>query len=382
MRQHVNPEWLTLARELRGMTQQELSKKSSITQSKISRYEGGITEVDTNDLEALSRVLGFPAKFFYQTGHVFGADSIEIFNRRRKRVPVRDLKRIHAIANLYRACGTRLCYAFEQVDKAEIPIMRRSDFDQVSDIADALRSLWNMPAGPVQNLVAWLENTSCQVHSFDFEIDKIDEVVHWIAPDPAVIMVNSAAPADRTRFSLAHALGHLVMHRDIAPYPEIEEEADEFAAAFLMPERDILGSLEPVTIQHMLELKQVWRVSISALIRRARDLGVISQRRYTSLFQHLSRLGYRKREPRPFSHESPQLVKMLVDSHRTQLGYSDHELADLLMLSLEDFHHWYSPRKVIPFPGANTTADCREAEPRSGESESCESQLVGKIVAL
>ncbi len=347
MRESVNPEWLTLARELRGMTQQELSKQSRITQSKISRYEGGITDVETNDLATLSQVLGFPTTFFFQTGHVYGADSTEIFNRRRKRVPARDLKRIHAFANLYRVGGARLCYAFEQVDKVEIPIMRRGDFEHVSEIADAVRSLWNMPNGPVKNLVAWLENASCLVHSFDFEIDKIDEVVHWVSPDPAVILINSSAPADRTRFSLAHALGHLVMHRDIAPYPDIEEEADEFAAAFLMPERDILGSLAPVTIQHLMELKQVWRVSIATLIRRARDLGVVTQRKYTSLFQQLSRLGYRKREPRPFPHESPRLVKMLVDRHRTHFGYTSQELAHMLMIRPEEFHKWYTPPKVI-----------------------------------
>ncbi|MCY3977767.1 MAG: XRE family transcriptional regulator [Chloroflexi bacterium] len=347
MRETVNPEWLTLARELRGMTQLELSKQSRITQSKISRYEGGITDVDANDLTTLSHVLEFPAAFFCQTGHVYGAESTEIFNRRRKRVPARDLKRIHAFANLYRVGGARLSYAFEQVDKAEIPIMRPGDFENVSDIAEAVRSLWNMPNGPVQNLVAWLEYASCLVHSFDFEIDKIDEVVHWVSPDPAVVLVNSSAPADRTRFSLAHALGHLVMHRDIAPYPEIEKEADEFAAAFLMPERDILGSLAPVTIQHMLEMKQVWRVSMATLIRRARDLGVVTQRRYSSLFQQLSRLGYRKREPRPFLHESPRLVKLLVDRHRSHLGFSNQELAEMLMIRTEDFHSWYATPKVI-----------------------------------
>lgn len=367
MKESVNPEWLTLARELRGMTQLELSKQSRITQSRISRYEGGVGNVAAEDIETLSRVLGFPAAFFFQTGHVYGAESTEIFNRRRKRVPARDLKRIHGLANLHRVCGARLCYAFEQFDVAEIPIMRRRDFEKVSDIADALRSLWNMPAGPVQNLIGWLENASCQVHSLDFKIDKIDEVVHWIAPDPAVILINSAAPADRTRFSLAHALGHLVMHRDITPYPEIEEEADEFAAAFLMPESDIVGSLAPVTIQHMLELKQVWRVSMAALIRRARDLGVISERRYTSLFQRLSRLGYRKREPRPFPHESPQLVKMLVRSHRTQLGYSDDELADLLMLRPKDFYDWYSPEKIVQFPVVR--ADQMETEGKSDVPE-------------
>ena len=350
MTKTVNPEWLTLARELRGMTQEELARKSHISQSKLSRYEGAVTNVDTDDLETLARTLGFPVPFFYQTGHVYGSGSTEIFNRRRKRVPARDLKRIHAFANLHRVCGAKLCWAFEQVEVAEIPIMRRDKFDNVSDIADALRAFWNMPAGPVQNLVAWLENASCLVHSFDFKIDKIDEVVHWIAPDPPIILVNSSAPADRTRFSLAHALGHLVMHRDITPYPEIEAEADEFAAAFLMPEKDILGSLAPVTIQHLLELKQVWRVSMATLIRRARDLGVTTQRRYTSLFQQLSRLGYRKREPRPIDHESPRLVKMLVDSHRTQLNFSDEELAKLLMLNLNDYHDWYAPGKIIPFP--------------------------------
>ena len=361
-RKFVNPEWLILAREIRGMTQQELSKQSRIVQPQISRYEGGIREVNANDLEALSRALGFPATFFSQSGHVFGAAPTEIFNKRRNRVPVRDLKRIQAFANLYRVCGARLRHAFEQVGAAEIPIMRRSDFDQVRDIADALRGLWNMPAGPVQNLVAWLEGASCQVHSFDFKTDKIDEVIHWISPDPPVILANSSTPADRVRFSLAHALGHLVMHRGEEPYPEVEEEADEFAAAFLMPERDILGSLAPVTIQHLLELRQVWRVSVPALIRRARDLDVISQRRYTSLFQQLSRFGYLKHPPHPFSHESPQLVKMLLDRHRTHLSYSDDELADLLMLRPEDFHQWYSPRKIISFSSAKTTEDCVEKE--------------------
>ena len=350
MSRTVNPEMIMLAREIRGMTQTQLAQKSGIRQAKISRYEGRITHVEPDQLIDLARALGFPEEFFYQGGQRFGAESTEVFHRRRRQVAARDIKRIDGLANLHRIGDSRLLEAFQQVSALTIPAMSTKEFAEACDIAGIVRSFWRMPAGPVTNLIAWLEQASCLVFRFDFKIDKIDEVVQWIPPAPPVILVNSTAPADRLRFSLAHALGHLVMHRDMVPYPDMEKEADQFAAAFLMPEYDIVGSLAPVTIQHMLELKQVWRVSMAALIRRTKDLGVITQRRYTSLFQQLSRLGYRKHEPMPIQGETPQLVKTLLDIHKQQLGYTDEELAQLLRIRVEDFYEWYCPdRRVLDF---------------------------------
>ena len=350
MNTRVNPEMLTLAREVRGMTQTQLGKESGIGQTKISRYEGDLSKVDGEDLRDIANSLDFPEAFFYQSGQRFGAESTEIFHRRRRSVPARDLKRIDGLVNVYRIGSERLLQSFQQVGALTVPSLPTSNFNTIADIAYAVRAFWNMPTGPVKNIIACLENASCLVFSVDFENDKIDEVVQWIPPSPPIILVNSIAPSDRVRFSLAHALGHLVMHRNELPYKEMEIEANQFASAFLMPEHDIIDELAPVTIQHMLELKQYWKVSMQALFYRARDLEIITERRYTSLFQQLSRFGYRKQEPFPIQREKPQLVKRLVDKFKLELEFTDEELARLLRIRTRDYFKWYYPeQKVIEF---------------------------------
>ncbi len=130
----------------------------------------------------------------------------------------------------------------------------------------------------------------------------------------------------------------------------MEKEADQFAAAFLMPKYDIEDELAPVTINRMLELKQYWKCSMASLIYRAKTLGVISERQFTSLCQQRSRLGYYKNEPFPISRETPQMVKRLIDSHKQHLDYTDEELAKLLKVRVEYYYEWYYPRKIIEFP--------------------------------
>lgn len=346
----VNPEMLTLAREIRGLTQSKLAEVSKIRQAKISRYEGAVTDVSAESLSALAEALSFPEDFFFQQGNRYGADSSELFHRRRRSVRTRDLKRINGLVNMYRIGSRQLFKSFESAPSSFIPSISLEEFDDVSEIAAAVRATWNLPSGPVHNLIGWLENATCLVFTCDFQNDKIDEVVQWIPPDPPIILVNSSAPADRIRFSLAHALGHLVMHRKEEPYKEMEKEADQFAAAFLMPEYDIADELAPVTVKHMLELKQYWKCSMAALMYRAKDLAVISEREFTYLCQQRSRLGYYKNEPFPIAREAPQLVKRLLDSHKEHLDYSDEELAKLLRVRVEDYYEWYYPRKIIEFP--------------------------------
>ena len=64
---------------------------------------------------------------------------------------------------------------------------------------------------------------------------------------------------------------------------DISHEANEFAAEFLMPEKDIKGDFKDgVTLNILADLKRKWRVSMQALLYRANDIGVITdnQKRY------------------------------------------------------------------------------------------------------
>lgn len=355
MKISVNPEMLTIAREIRGMTQKELSRRSGISQGKISRYEGGIVAVIEQDVTRLANALKFPEGFFYLVGRRYGVDPSEVFHRKRTSLSAIDRKRIDALTNMHRIGADLLFGQFEQITEYAIPSFPSDAYEDVSETASLVRASWSMPSGPVNNLMERLEQASCLIFVYDFGSEKLDETAQWIDPSPPIVLINRFAPGDRVRFSLAHALGHLVMHRNRPPSTTIEKEANEFAAAFLMPEDEVRDELEPVTIQHMLELKQRWKVSMAALIRRARDLDVIGERRYNSLFQQLSRLGYRKNEPFEIPREKPQLVQLILDSYKGEFGYNDDELAQLLRIRVEDFHRWYSPhddvnRKIISFP--------------------------------
>ena len=102
-------------------------------------------------------------------------------------------------------------------------------------------------------------------------------------------------PGDRQRFTLAHELGHLVMH-DV-PTEEMEDEADKFASEFLMPEAQIQGQLHALSMRKLWELKSRWKVSMAALVKRAETLGCITASQTRYLWIQLSKSGYRLEEP-------------------------------------------------------------------------------------
>jgi Zn-dependent peptidase ImmA (M78 family)/DNA-binding XRE family transcriptional regulator len=344
-----NPEMLVLARQIRGMTQKDLAEISGISQGTISKGEGNLIPLAELDLEAMAEALDFPLKFFYRPGNRKGPETNEIFHRKRQSLPVKQLHIIHAKLNMHRLNVETLLEAADVEAREQIPRYRARDFDgDIEYIAELVRSAWKMPSGPVSNMTKVLEDAFCIIHKCDFGTNLIDETVQWIDPLPPIILVNNQVPSDRLRFTLAHTLGHLVLHHDEEPYQEMEEEADQFASAFLMPRNDIESELEPTTLEHLIRLKPTWKVSVAALIRRARDIGKIDDRRYTSLFQMLSRAGYRKNEPFQLPLEEPTLLKRLIDLYQVDLEYSTEDLAQLLAISKDDFVNWYLPGQWRP----------------------------------
>nr|WP_269321919.1 ImmA/IrrE family metallo-endopeptidase [Paenibacillus sp. UNC451MF] len=67
------------------------------------------------------------------------------------------------------------------------------------------------------------------------------------------------------------------------------QQANHFASAFLLPEEAFASMVSSdTTLDGYKELKKYWRVSIAAMIHRAKDLGLISLSRYTSLQKQIS----------------------------------------------------------------------------------------------
>lgn len=138
------------------------------------------------------------------------------------------------------------------------------------------------------------------VYFWDCEYEDFDGVSLVSDKGNHIIVVNKNMPNDRIRFSLAHELGHLIMHNSMFVVLEArdkEKEANQFAAEFLMPEREIGSSLLNVRLSALPLLKQMWLASMSSLIMRAKTLGKIDSDRYRMLMTEMSRRRWRTNEP-------------------------------------------------------------------------------------
>ena len=166
---------------------------------------------------------------------------------------------------------------------------------------------------------------------------------HWRsgAPTPPLFFLNDRSPADRSRWTLAHEIGHAVMHRHARP--EIEDEADRFASELLMPEADIRRDLANLTIAKAASLKLTWRVSIQALVRRGKDLGVISHGRYKSLCIQIGASGMRTNEPNEIEPELPSNFAAIMAVHQSEHGYGLKDISRIALAEPDDFVRLMSP---------------------------------------
>ena len=69
---------------------------------------------------------------------------------------------------------------------------------------------------------------------------------------PVLFFVNEEAPADRQRHTLAHELGHMVLHTTTLKLDdEMECEADEFAGAFMLPAEEVRNQVGRFDLRHL-----------------------------------------------------------------------------------------------------------------------------------
>lgn len=143
---------------------------------------------------------------------------------------------------------------------------------------------------PVEKLAALLD-AEIVLQPFSGEISGI---VHRNKDGSAVIGVNSSHPIQRQRFTIAHEIGHLLLHTNEnlhvdKNFPiglrnsisgksvnENEIEANQFAAALLMPENLIVEDIKPFIGKDVLiaihKLAKKYRVSEQAMSIRLSSL--------------------------------------------------------------------------------------------------------------
>lgn len=338
-----NPSMLQLACDLREVTQTTLAKICELNPSYVSRIVNGEKEPSEGALQKFGEHLSFPIDFFFQEGRYEGLGISVVYYRKRAGSLTRHLRRLQAEAFLRRLQIRRLLRELDiEPGSRTFAFMDIDDHGGKADeVAGLLRASWSLPLGPIQNLVGTIESAGGIIFAFPFGTRDIDAMAQWPDEfDRPLFFLNTEAPPDRVRFSLAHELAHITMHRSASA--EMEKEADQFAAEFLMPQREIAPQLSHLTIERAAALKSYWRVSMWSIIRRARDLQRITPTEYMRLCKQMSARGFRKQEPVSIQAETPKLLRSILDTYQITNGYTLSEVARLNNVWDIDFRSRYS----------------------------------------
>jgi Zn-dependent peptidase ImmA (M78 family)/DNA-binding XRE family transcriptional regulator len=342
-----NRAMLEVARAARGFTQGELAKQAGVTQALISKLENGLTTDPGEDtVAALATALGYPETFFFSEERPHGLPPFHY--RKRARLRKKALAKIEADINIRRIHLNRLLRSYEPQNDWDFPTIDLAQHQWTPrDAAQFLRGHWMVPRGPIDNVTALAERTGAIIVQLDFGTPLLDALSFRLPGMPPLIFMNSKMPGDRYRFTLSHEIAHLVLHYHPESDEEMEEQADEFAAEFLMPAREIKPYLVSPSLGKLARAKPYWKVSIKAMIVQCSRLKLITPRQYTGLNVNYSKAGYGKGEPFPIEVEKSSALSKAVTFHLQSLGYSIEEIARLLMLEPDEFLDTYAERPKL-----------------------------------
>jgi Zn-dependent peptidase ImmA (M78 family) len=336
----INLDRVVLARESRGKNQTDVAEEIGCVATNYSRIERGENALSAERLGQIANVTNYPYTFFYQAG---GAAPITASIRQREKVTQKLLTHVNAQVNILRLMVQDLTVSLE-LDAPELPQMEITEAFTPAKAAKRLRKLWRIPEAPILNLTNHVEAHGIPVWLAELATERVDSRAILTENKYPLICIHKLHTADRQRFSLAHQLGHLVMHTagSVDPIRDTGHEANLFAAELLMPEKEMRMAFEKakgVTLAVLMELKRKWKVSMIALLYRADELGYLTENQKRYLVGQFNSMGIRRREPVEVDveREQPKLIKEWMETLRVKEGLDVVGLAARLHFMVGEF---------------------------------------------
>ena len=309
---NFNGERLKLARIFRNMTASELADKIGVSRQAVLQYEKNETNPKLDTEFTIITTLHFPRDFFYKD-NLFDLPIENTFFRALSTTKKIDLQtqeeKTKIIVYIYEFFNRYFNYPELNLPDIDIDVDLNNK-ENIEDIAIKVRNYWALGMNPIENMVNLLENKGIIVSTLNVNNKKIDAFtqIHKInnRDKYCVILSNDKQSVARRNFDAAHELGHIILHRNIEKIEDLtteeqrnlEEQANFFAAAFLLPKNEFFSNLkEPLNLESYKELKKKWKVSIAAMVMRAKQIGRINNNQYLELVKAMNYRKWRTREP-------------------------------------------------------------------------------------
>lgn len=314
------PERLIQVLAARGLSQVELAALVGVSPATISKWKNGQQAPEAEALASLSKATDVSPEWF--TRPLPERCSLPLYR-----------SNASALASARAKLGARLEWAqdialalseFVDFPDVNLPIRSFTDPEQITnaDIEQAAcecRDLWGLGRRAIPDLAMAVEGAGVILVREETGIATIEGLSAWSSAlqRPIVLLSADKSNAFRSRFDLAHELGHLILHKGIERstdpdrYNLMENQAHRFAGAFLLPADSFAADVKtPVTLDSLLLLKQRWGVSVGAMIMRLFAMRVIDNNAKAQLFKRRSARWGAKAEPGDDG-RAPEQVRLL-----------------------------------------------------------------------
>ena len=351
---------LKLAREAAGLSLRELEAvlQKLVSAQAIGKYERDEMMPSSSVLLGLSKALKVSPEFLLSTQEVelAGVDfrkSASAVAKEERAVEAMVLDQVERYLQLEDLLpGQEGLWAAPRHAEFMIGAVGDAEF-----AAEALRKIWKLGIDPIPMMAELLEERGIKVVALDLP-ESVSGSKAFVKrsknADVPVIVVNEKHNGERQRFTLAHELAHLVLRFEKG-FEEAKQEkaADRFAGAFLMA-KEMLFSLfgekrKSISMGELMELKELFKVSIAALVYRCHQLEIISRNAFFSLWNEIKALNWNNpdtKEPNPIAKEVPARMQRLCFRAVAEGVISEAKAASLLRITTRELDRRLSAQGV------------------------------------
>lgn len=319
---------LRMLRLSNGWSLAELAKKTqnNISKTTLSDYETGKTNITAKDLLVLARALQILPYLILKPANytITILDFYKDSNSNKNNQEETEAQLIRTLEECQIVLEEIATFEIQPEIKQwpTYPVKERADVEQA---AIALREHWQLGQEPIHNLTDMLERHGVRVvalsevpkgfQGLSAKIEHHQTEQHQTEHLSYGLAYVAGSTGERQRSTLAHQLGHVVL--DISPDLNEEDIVQSFAAAFLMPKEQMhkmFGQhVKQLNVPILRILKQFFGASMQTIVYRAKELGIIDAKQYSSFFKYMNKQGWPTVEPYPLPEETSVYWQLLKD---------------------------------------------------------------------
>ena len=273
------------ARQMMGLSMEKLAELTGgiITKQSISRYEKGLMLPKRVAKLAMAKALNISDSYFDGTN--LKIDMPMLRTTSNGKLSEGELQALEAKLSFWaeQYLAKEKEAGFPTQFKNPIKGTRISTQEDAIQASSLLREKWHCGDGPIASILRLLERKGIMILAATLP-DYVFGMSTWADKKHPLMILDfnpEKSSVEKLRFTAVHELAHLLLLFPQESDYSVEKRCDLFASFFLLPKLTLIEELgskkrEKITLEEMIDIKELYGASLAASIIAARDYGIIT----------------------------------------------------------------------------------------------------------